>query len=333
MSEKPATFGEFLFERKVSRRGLLKFATAMAAVLALPEPMVSVLAKGLATAPRLPVVWLEFQDCTGDSESFLRAAPRADAAQSGVSDPSVVDLLLDYLSLNYHETIMTPAGAASKQSLDDTLAFYSGQFVCVVEGSIPTAQNGAFCTVGGRTALSTIQSVAPKARAVVALGSCAYDGGLAGAAPNPTGAVGVGQAVPGLANLINLPGCPSNAVNLVATLVYYLTLNQWPALDSTTKRPLFAYGSRIHAQCERRPYYDAGQFVQAWGDADHKAGHCLYLMGCHGPVTNSNCPAVRWNAGSVFPAGANWPVAAGHGCIGCTNPKFWDTNTPFYNPV
>jgi len=25
-----------------------------------------------------------------------------------------------------------------------------------------------------------------------------------------------------------------------------------------------------------------------------------------------------------------WPVSVGHGCIGCTEPKFWDTMTPFY---
>lgn len=333
MTEKPATFGEFLTERKIKRRDLLKFAGAMAAVLALPAPAMRVIAQGLAAAPRLPVVWLEFQDCTGDTESFLRAAARPDALTATTTDPSLTDLLFDFLSLDYHETIMVPAGDASEKSLNDTLAKYNGKFICVVEGSIPTAQNGAFCTIRGQTALSILQKVAPKALAVVALGSCAYDGGLAGAVPNPTGAVGVAQAVPGLAALINLPGCPSNAVNLVATLVSYLSLGHWPPLDTTTKRPLFAYGSRIHSHCERRSFYENGQFVRAWGDAGHKAGYCLYMMGCHGPVTSSNCPTVRWNAGSLFPNGANWAVGAGHGCIGCTNPKFWDTNVPFYNPV
>ncbi len=25
-----------------------------------------------------------------------------------------------------------------------------------------------------------------------------------------------------------------------------------------------------------------------------------------------------------------WPVSVGHGCVGCTEPNFWDTMTPFY---
>jgi hydrogenase small subunit len=324
MSEDQKTFGDYLNVHSVSRRSFLKFCGAMAAALALPSVYAGKIATALAAATRLPVIWLEFQDCTGDTESFIRAGSYADPLTAGTTDPSVLNLLLDYISLDYHETLMAPAGTASEKSLNDSIAAHAGNYVVVVEGSIPTAQNGIFCTIRGKTALSIAQQVIKGAKANIAAGSCAYDGGLAAAAPNPTGAVGVLQAVPNAPNLINLPGCPTNVVNVMACLVNYLALGDWPALDSATRRPLFAYGNAIHATCERRTYFEQGKFVHAWGDADHRAGHCLFQMGCRGPRATSNCNKVYWNNY------ANWPVAAGHGCLACTTPHFWDNQKNFY---
>jgi hydrogenase small subunit len=320
------SFEGFLRRRQISRRSFLKFCGVMAATLALPADYTSQIATALAAAPRLPIVWMEFQDCTGDTESFLRAGSRADPIQAGVTDPSLTALLLDYLSVDYHETLMTPAGFQARKSLDDTLQKFANQFVLVVEGSIPAALNGAYCTIAGETALSSLRRVSALARATIALGTCAYDGGLAAAAPNPTGATGVRGAVPGLANLINLPGCPANVVNLTASLVYFLTFQRWPDLDSA-RRPYFAYGSEIHEECERRDFYERGQFVLAWGDAGHRQGWCLFRMGCKGPATRSNCNQVKWNDGT------NWPIGAGHGCVGCTSDRFWDRLMPAYQPL
>ncbi len=313
-------------ENRLNRRAFLKLCGMLAATLALPVSYTDRIAKALTTAIRPPVIWLEFQDCTGDTESFLRASRRQDPIQSGVTDPSITDLLLDVLSLDYHETIMAPSGAMSEKSLNDTIQNYSGQYICVVEGSIPTANNGVYCTIRGRTALSIAQQVLPGARAVVALGACATDGGLAAALPNFTGAVGVKEAVPGLSNFVALPGCPANVVNIVATIVYLLTFDQLPDRDSTG-RPYFAYGEEIHEECERHDFYEEEKFVLAWGDEGHKEGWCLFKMGCKGPGTKHNCPQVKWNDGTC------WPVAAGHGCIGCAAPHFWDTLSPFYQPL
>ncbi len=310
----------------VSRRDFLKFCGLMAAALALPVSYAQTIAESLAATKRLPIIWLEFQDCTGDSESFIRASQCLDPVQTGITDPGLVDLILDYLSVDYHETLMAPAGAQTELSLNDTVKNYPGQYVVIVEGSIPTAKNGAYCTIRGRTALSIAQQVLPGARAVIALGSCAADGGLAAAAPNPTGAVGVADAVPGLQKLVNLPGCPANVVNLVATIVHLLTFNDLPPHDASS-RPYFAYGAEIHDHCERRPFFEAGQFVLAWGDAGHRQGWCLAKMGCKGQVTEHNCPLVKWNGGT------SWCVASGHGCIGCASPHFWDTRAPFYKAV
>jgi hydrogenase small subunit len=114
-----------------------------------------------------------------------------------------------------------------------------------------------------------------------------------------------------------------NVENLTAVVVHYLTFGTLPATDNLG-RPLFAYGKRIHDNCERRAHFDAGQFVRAWGDEGHRQGWCLYEMGCKGPQTFHNCPTVRWNEGT------SWPVQSGHGCIGCAAPHFWDSMTPFY---
>ena len=313
-------------KHRMNRRDFLKVCSMAAATLSLPGRYAQQIAKALTAAPRLPVVWLEFQDCTGDTESFLRASPVQDPLQSGKTDPQITDLLLDYISLDYHETIMVPSGVNSEKSLRDIVDNYSGQFVAVVEGSIPTANNGIYCTIGGRTALSRAQEVLPHARAVIALGACSTDGGLAAAAPNPTQAKGVNAAVPGLANLVNMPGCPANVVNLVAVIVYLITFNQLPPLDSQ-KRPLFAYGDTIHDECPRKDFYEENRFVLAWGDEGHKNGWCLYKMGCKGPVTRSNCNQVKWNQKT------NWPVEAGHPCIGCASPSFWDSLPSLYTPV
>ena len=303
---------ERLEQRGIDRRDFLKFCGLMAATLALPGNGVVRIARALAASPRPPVVWLEFQDCTGDTESFLRA-----------SQPTVDEFLLDRISLDYHETLMTPAGLGTELSLSDVLRSHSGQYIAIVEGSIPMADGVVYCTIRGRTALSILQEVAGGALAVIAAGSCAFDGGLAAAAPNPTGAVGVGGAVPGLNNLINLPGCPANVVNIAAVLVHFLTYGTLPQTDSM-RRPTFAYSREIHDNCERKRFNENDQYVRAWGDEGHRKGWCLEKMGCRGPETRSNCYDVKWNDGT------SWPIGAGHNCVGCTNSHFWDRMTPFY---
>jgi hydrogenase small subunit len=123
-----------------------------------------------------------------------------------------------------------------------------------------------------------------------------------------------------------MPGCPANVVNLVATIVYYITYKRLPELDGN-RRPKFAFKEDIHDECERHDHYEDGRYVLAWGDEGHRRGWCLRKMGCRGPETHANCPKVKWNDGTC------WPVAAGHGCIGCTTGGFWDRNTPFYQSL
>ncbi len=298
-----------LADRGISRRRFLGFASAMTALLALPQAMTPQIVKALENPARKPVVvWLEFQDCAGNTESMLRS-----------SHPTVADVVLDAVSWEYHETIMAGAGHQAEAVLERVKSG-TDPYVLIVEGSIPTAENGIYCTIGGKTATSILQEMAANAALVVAVGACAWDGGFPRL--GPTGAVGVSDII-GSKALVNLGGCPHNAANTAATLVHYLTFGSAPALD-TYNRPLFAYGHLIHDQCERRANFDAGRFVEAWGDEGHLNGWCLYKMGCKGPQATYNCPIVRWNDGT------NWPIGAGHGCIACASPRFWERMSPFY---
>lgn len=300
--------------RGVSRRDFLEFCSLMVATLALPTRYLDDVVAALSSARKPVLVWLEFQDCAGNTESMIRS-----------DNPPVADVVLDLLSWEYHETIMAGAGKQAEAALARVVKEEKGKYIAVVEGSIPTADDGVYCTIGGRTALDIAREVCTNSAANIAVGACAWDGGLVAARPNPTGAVGLQEAVPGVP-VVNLGGCPHNVANTAAVLVHYLTFHEMPALDQYN-RPLFAYGRLIHDQCERRAHFDAGRFVEEWGDEGHRKGYCLYKMGCKGPEATYNCPSVRWNGGT------SWPVKAGHGCLACASYRFWDTKSPFYKPL
>ncbi|MCX6059594.1 MAG: hydrogenase small subunit [Chloroflexi bacterium] len=294
---------ETALKQGVSRRDFLKFCSMMAGVLALPRSYSTYIEQALAAPKRLPVIWLELQDCAGCTEALLRATA-----------PTVSQLVLDVLSVDYHETIMAAAGDLAEAAKQASIK--AGGYLLVVEGSIPTGDGGVYCTVGGKTALQLLEEAASNAVAVVAVGNCASFGGWPKAGPNPTGATYVSELVTDKP-VMNLPGCPYNPVNLTAAIVHFLTFGELPAMDDL-HRPLFAYGARIHDNCPRRGHFDAGEFVVAWGDEGHNKGFCLYKMGCKGPVTFHNCPAVGYNDGT------SWPIKAGHGCIACSEPDFWE---------
>ena len=310
LNEVPDLIESIAKRKGLSRRDFMKFCTGMAALLSLPSALIPKIAE--AVAGKKPyLVWLEFQDCAGDTEALLRA-----------TNPTVADIILDVFSVDYHETIMAPSGHQAEKSLMDIVNNHKGEYFVVVEGSIPMADDGVYCCIGGKSAVDIAREVCGGAAAVIAAGTCSAYGGLPAASPNPTGAVSVSEACPD-ATVINLPGCPLNVENLTATIVHYLTFGRLPEVDKLG-RPKFAYGKRIHDNCERRGHFDAGQFVKIWGDDAHRQGWCLYEMGCKGPETYHNCPTVKYNEGT------SWPVQAGHGCIGCTEPDFWDSMGPLY---
>lgn len=289
-----------------SRRDFMKAVTTITAMLGLPASMIPKVAAAAEGDNRPPVIWLHFQECTGCSESLLRS-----------SHPGVPELLLDLINVEYQETLMAGSGVQAEDALHNAIEKYKDQYFLVVEGAVPLAENGVYCKIGGATAKDILAKASENAYAVVCIGTCATLGGIQAADPNPTQAVSAASLVNNKP-LINLPGCPPNAYNLPATLLYILTMGKLPELDASN-RPLFAYGRKIHDHCERRSHFDAGRFAKAFGDSTHALGYCLYELGCKGPATFANCSTLRFNDGIA------WPVSIGHPCVGCTERLIFNT--------
>jgi len=266
-----------------------------------------VVEKGVKSLNKIPIIWLELADCSGNSEAFIKS-----------TNPAIEDLIFEYISLDYHELLMSASGDQSETILEDIIANQKGEYILIVEGAVPLAMDGKFLRIGanGETGVELLKKCAKDAALVLAVGSCAFDGGVVAAAPNPTGAVGVAEAL-GRKDIINIPGCPTNPTNIVGTLLSYIMFEELPALDKLN-RPLWAYAGRVHDNCERRGHYELGEFVKEWGDNGAKKGYCLFEMGCKGPYANVNCPTMKFNGGT------SWPVQAGHGCMGCVEVGFFD---------
>ena len=280
------------------RRDFLAACVGLAASLGFARSAAGTVAKALIAAPRPSVIWLHFQECTGCSESLLRA-----------EHPTLDKLILDVISLDYHETLMAAAGHQAEEARHAAMAANKGKYILVVEGAIPSGERGAFCKIGGKTAIELIKECAADAAAVIAIGSCASWGGMPSTKPNPTGASSVAEILG--EPVLNIPGCPPNPYNFLTTVVHYLVLGKLPELDAKG-RPTFAYGRLIHENCERRAHFDAGRFATHFGDEGHRKGWCLYKLGCKGPETYANCPSILFNDVGT------WPVGCGHPCIGCT---------------
>lgn len=272
--------------------------------LQLPPEYDHLVHQGIQHLNKIPVIWLELADCTGNSEAFIKTV-----------NPSVDELILKFISLDYHELLMAASGPQSENRLDQLIEEDKGEYILMVEGAVPLAMDGNYLRIGpkGETGEALLKRVAENASAIFAVGSCALDGGVVAAAPNPTGAVGVAEALK-RNDVINLPGCPVNPINVVGTLLHYVMFGEMPELDENNK-PLWAYAPRVHDNCERRGHYDAGEFVKEWGDEGAKKGWCLYEMGCKGPYADINCAQMKFNEGT------SWPVQVGHGCIACGKGK------------
>lgn len=309
MSDQP-TLGETLKQRGVSRRGFLKFCAALGSTMALPPSMAPALAESLRQARRPSVIWLSFQECTGCTESLTRS-----------HSPSLENLIFDAISLDYHHTLQAAAGHAAEAAREQAQEDFHGEYILVVDGSIPVKDGGVYSTIAGMTNLDMLRQAAQGAAAVVSVGTCAAFGGIPEADPNPTGAVSVGHLMEtgeiASKPLINVSGCPPIPVVISGVLAHYLTFGRLPDLDHLN-RPRMFYGDTIHDRCYRRPFYDQGKFAKSFDDEGARNGWCLYELGCKGPTTYNACATTKWNDGTSF------PIESGHPCLGCSEPGFWD---------
>jgi hydrogenase small subunit len=204
---------------------------------------------------------------------------------------------------------MAASGHQAEEALHHSMQEHFGDYIMLVEGSIPT-DDEAYCCIGGRSALDIVHEAAEGAKAIIAWGNCASSGCVQAASPNPTGAKAVSKVLKGK-TVINVQGCPPIAEVMTGVIVHILTYGRVPQLDGLN-RPKAFYSRRVHDTCYRRPNYDAGLFVESWDDESAKKGYCLYKMGCRGPNTYNACGVMRWNNG-----------------VGCSEANFWD-NGPFY---
>jgi hydrogenase small subunit len=284
----------------VSRRDFVRICTMAAAAVGLSSSAAAQIAQAVKKGLKPSIIWLHFQECTGCTESLLRT-----------SAPGLAEVILDLVSLDYHETLFAAAGHQAEAALHTAMEQNRGKYICVVEGAIPTKDDGIYCMIGGRTAIDILNDVGKDAGAIIAIGSCASWGGVPSADPNPTGAVGAPQILKGK-TVVTLPGCPSNPYNFLGVALQYATFGTLPALDDLG-RPQFAYGRTIHEHCPRRAHFDAGRFAEQFGDEGHRQGYCLYKLGCKGPQTHANCSVSHFC--EVVDA---WPIGVGAPCFGCT---------------
>jgi hydrogenase small subunit len=258
------------------------------------------------------VIWLPFQECTGCTESITRA-----------HGATIESMIFEAISLDYQHTLQAAAGDAAEHAREKAMKDNWGKYLLVVDGSVPTADAG-YGTIAGVSNLEMLKEAAAGCAAVVAVGSCAAFGGIPMANPNPTGAVAVSDVVKDKP-IINISGCPPIPVVITGVLMQYLTFGKVPELDALG-RPKAFFGQNIHDRCYRRPFYERGQFAETFDDEGAKKGWCLFKLGCKGPVTYNACATAKWNNGTSF------PIEAGHGCIGCSEPRFWDKGG-FYKPL
>ncbi|MGE0589102.1 MAG: hydrogenase small subunit [Cyclobacteriaceae bacterium] len=310
VTTKRPTYYEELRDKGYTRRDFMKFCTMIAAYMGLSTSGVAQVAEALKTSPRIPVIWLHFQECTCCSESFIRS-----------SHPIVADIILDKISLDYTETLMAASGHQAEAAMKKTMEEHYGEYVLCVEGSVPMGADGVYCCIGGKSAADILQETAAGAKAVICWGSCASNGCVQAAKPNPTTATPIHKLIKGKP-IVKVPGCPPIGEVMAGTLVHLLTFGKLPELDGIG-RPKAFYSKRVHDTCYRRPFYDAGMFVESFDDENAKRGYCLYKVGCKGPSTYNACSVVKWNNGTSY------PIQSGHGCFGCSEANFWD-NGPIY---
>lgn len=253
-----------------------------------------------------PVIWFQGAACSGCAVSVLNSL-----------SPNIKNVLLDelvpgkHINLLFMPNVMTASGKLAVDVLIDTEKSKKGEYILLVEGSVPA---GDFGEVWEETMENSLEGLAKNASAIIALGTCSAFGGIPKGMPNPTGARSVKDFLEQKninTPVINIPGCPPHPDWFVGTVASLLLFGM-PELDELSRPKLF-YGKPIHENCERRPYFDKGKFAKKFSDEG-----CLYELGCKGPYTNADCPIRSWNSG------VNWCVQAGSPCIGCCEPEFPD---------
>lgn len=245
-------------------------------------------------------------------------------AALGASEPGLEDLLFGRIPdvpqiALVHPLLALESGDAYRANLESAVRGESGRYVLVLEGSIfdeSLAGEGSFSRLGtedGRalTTATWLDRLAPRAEAVIAIGSCATWGGIPAAAGSPTGAMGLdtylGHHFASRAGLpvVNIPGCAPSGDAFVEALVYVLLhlAGTVPLELDEERRPRWLYAETTSPVPPRADYLPDTAFDTSRPDRPK--------VGC--PV-----PARGWMHSTGGCA------SVGGACIGCTAPGFAD---------
>ncbi len=286
---------------KLSRRNFVKLCAGGAAAISLSGYLAPFMKEAVAAgAP--PVIWIQGGSCSGCSVSILNSV-----------HPDIEKVLLEVISLRYHQTVMAASGDLATDVIFKTAEENPGGFVLVVEGAIPVAADGKYCLIGKRngedlTFLDAVKEVGSQAMAILSVGTCSSFGGIPATPPNPTDCKPVSDIVKNVP-IINIPGCPPHPDWIVGTIAHIL-LYGMPEVD-TFGRPTMFFDGIIHDNCQRRQYFDNAIFAKKFGDPG-----CLLELGCKGPIAHCDTTYRLWNNG------VNTCIKAGGPCIACTEPEF-----------
>lgn len=280
------------------------------ALIGVPSKLLECCVEILEYMGDMRLVWLHLQECTGCSESLLRT-----------EEPGFDTLIFDVFRLHYHDLVLAASGH-NAQAILESIA--QTPYILLVEGSVSMGAQEEYITLGGKSGYAEAAHLIQHAQAVFAVGTCSSYGGIQSAHPNPTNSFALHEVFS--QEIMHIPGCPPSDKNIIGNLLYVYLLGELPPLDEL-KRPLWAYAKSVHDLCERRGAFLSGDFVESFDDPAMAQGYCLYKVGCKGPYTFNNCPKVKFNAKT------SWPVQAGHGCIGCSEPNFWDNFGLIEKPI
>jgi hydrogenase small subunit len=249
---------------------------------------------------RLPLIWISALDCTGCKEAFLRSF-----------EPTIVDTILNFISLEYSELLSTANGRQVEDHKEAIFEKYKGEFVLAVEGGIPRSDD--FLMIGGKSVREEIIKASKYAKAVIAFGSCSSWGGLPAAGINPTNSTDIREIISEDVPLALVPGCPPIPEVIVGTLLHIHFHGELPELDKKL-RPKMFYQNTVHMTCRRKPFFDQKLFAESYDDEGARKGYCLFKLGCKGPRAFNTCESI----------GQERCIEAGFACIACSEKDFWD---------
>ena|SRR6266850_1901366 len=267
---------------------------------------------------RLHVIWLGGAGCDGCTMAAL-----------GAAEPSLEDLLLARVPHSPSVTLIHPAfalesGDAYRAQLEAGIRGELGPFVLVLEGSVlneTLAGEGSFSRMGTAgdqpiTIARWVDRLAPRAEAVVAIGSCATWGGVPAAAGSTTGAMGLEDhlgrdfvARSGLP-IVNVPGCaPSGDAFLEVLMSVFLHIRRLAPLElDDQRRPRWLYHDSAHPVPPRAAYLPA------------------HVYEIHRPTVGCPVPDRGWMKG------IGGCARVGGACIGCTDRDFTDRHLALARP-